>query len=93
MKITDIHVFKGWDDQLQPNAEKKYSASVAIDDKFMIQLGTDGEWDIPHSNEACWSDENEQDQAHENFNAADLVEALNANERVQHLIDQEIFDN
>lgn len=93
MKITEIQVFKAWDDQLQPNAEKKYSASVAIDDKFMIQLGTDGVWDIPHSDEAYWSDEHEQDQAHENLNAADLVEALNANEKVQHLIDQEIFDH
>jgi len=92
-EITEVQVFKGWDDQLNPTAEKTYSANVAVDDKFMIQLGADGEWDIPHSDEACWNDENEQDQAHESLNAADLVEALNAVERVQHLVEQEIFDN
>jgi len=83
-EITELQVYR-WDE--------KHSANVAINDKFMLQLGTDGAWDIPHSDEACWNDESEQNRAHENLNAADLAEALSANKKVQHLINQEIFEN
>ena len=68
MKITQIQVFN--------HDGQDFSANIAIDDKFMIQLGTDGEFSIPSSNEAVWSSDGEQDFAKENYDAGEIVSLL-----------------
>jgi hypothetical protein len=72
-KITDLQIFNMADDE---SAEDNFSANIAVNDAFMIQLGTDGEYSIPSSNLAAWLENDVQDQAAEDYEIDDLVEAL-----------------
>jgi len=90
MKITDIQLFKcseSWDEI------QKHSANVAIDDKFMIQLGSDDVWSIPHSDIAAWDDDSDQDNASQKYDAQGLADSLGALEMIEKLIADESFDN
>lgn len=53
-----------------------FSANIAINGEFMIQLGTDGEFSIPFAREAAWGDDAAQDWAQENLDADELAEQL-----------------
>ncbi|EOW3941378.1 TPA: hypothetical protein ACF39K_003949 [Vibrio parahaemolyticus] len=64
LEVTDVQVFAG------------ASANVAINDSFMIQLGSYGKWSIPSSYEASWDDDSEQDSACETYNADEIAERL-----------------
>ena len=83
MKITTIQFF----DQTftRPVSEfedetiRQYSANIAIDDKFMIQLsGNDESCDvsIPGPSEVCWNGEEGQKFAYENLNAYEVMAEL-----------------
>lgn len=87
-EITDIQVFKYQD----PMWDIEYSANVAINDQFMIQLGTDGKWSIPHPDEACWKDEDAQGNAYESLDVDNLVELLSPRKEVQRFISLGIFE-
>jgi hypothetical protein len=66
-EVTDVQLFGCGD---------SFSANFAINNEFMIQLGTDGEWSIPSSNEASWSDEDKQDYAAESYTAQGVADNL-----------------
>ena len=55
---------------------RQYSANIAINDKFIIQLsGNDNscECSIPSSDEMCWNGDKDQDWARENVDEDELV--------------------
>jgi len=68
MKVTQIQIFEYEDDD--------FSANIVIDDKFMIQLGTDGEFSIPAANLASWGSDQDQDFARDNLNEDEIAESL-----------------
>ncbi len=74
MQITDIQIFA------QPRhgdeEEQRFSANVAVDNKWLIQLGDTGEFSIPESNLAAWQDEEDQDYACENYDPDEIAKEL-----------------
>ena len=83
MKITDIQLFD-YAEQVQIGENEfdilySYSANVAINDEFMIQLsGNKGECneDIPYSSLATWNGDAAQDYASENYDVQDIMNKL-----------------
>ena len=73
MKVTQIQIFEFRDDEI---AIDEFSANIIIDDKFMIQLGTDGEFSIPAANLAAWGDDEAQDYARDHLNEDEVAESL-----------------
>lgn len=58
---------------------KSYSANIAINDSFIIQLSGDldsCDWSIPNAKEAKWSSDDAQDDAYSNINKDELVAFL-----------------
>ena len=91
-EITDIQLFDYCDyEQIndEGDCEKKYSfsANIAINNTFMIQLGTDGEFSIPTSEEARWNDARMQDLMFEEQDADDIAGSLNVGKTRDSLID------
>ena len=83
MKITTIQFFNQTFEHPVSETETKnvrsYSANIAIDDKFIIQLSGNDEScnvSIPSSNEMCWNGEEGQKWAYENLNADDIMAEL-----------------
>lgn len=83
MKITAIQFFE--QSFTRPVSEfegetiRQYSANIAIDDKFIVQLGgNDDSCDvsIPSADEACWNGEEGQKWAYENLNAYEVMSEL-----------------
>ena len=68
VKVTQIQIFEYEGDD--------FSANIVIDDKFMIQLGTDGEFSIPAANLAAWGCDEAQDYARDHFNEDEIAESL-----------------
>lgn len=73
MKVVDTQIFLftrkegggvGWD------------ATFAVNDKFLIHLTEDGKFSIPRSDEACWKEKSDQDEASEKYDANDLAISL-----------------
>ncbi len=54
------------------------SVDFIIDDRFMLQLGTDGEFSIPRALNAVWDDEEAQDQAADTLDAENVAEESGA---------------
>jgi len=52
LSVTDVQIFK---------YEHRFSANFALNDRLLIQLGTDGKWYIPESCEQCWNHKGCQD--------------------------------
>jgi len=73
LKVTEIQIF----------GKDEFSANIAINDKFMIQRGTDGEYSIPHPDTACWGNEDAQRFAHEEYNAADMAKELKLDKEIK----------
>lgn len=73
LKVTEIQIF---------NYGDKFSANIAINNEFMIQRGTDGEYTIPDSNEATWGSDEKQDEAAEKYNADKLAINLRIDEAI-----------
>ena len=85
MKITTIQFFEQSFERAISEKEtetvRSYSANIAIDDKFMIQLsGNDESCDvsIPSPSEACWNGEEGQKFAYENLDADEVMAKLEA---------------
>lgn len=83
MQITNIQFFKQSFERAISETEtenvRSYSANIAIDDKFIIQLsGNDESCDvsIPSPSEACWNGEEGQKFAYENLNAYEVIAEL-----------------
>ena len=83
MKITTIlffnQTFEHPVSETETETVRKYSANVAIDDKFIIQLsGNDCESSasIPSPSEMCWNGEEGQKWAYENLNAYEVMAEL-----------------
>ena len=83
MQITTIQFFNQTFEHPVSETETKtvrnYSANVAIDNKFIIQLsGNDCECSasIPSPSEMCWNGEEGQKWAYENLNADDIMAEL-----------------
>lgn len=58
---------------------KSYSANIAINDSFIIQLSGDlneCSWSIPEAKEAKWSSDEGQDEAYENVDEKELIAFL-----------------
>ncbi len=58
---------------------KSYSANIAINDSFIIQLSGDSNecsWSIPEAKEVKWNTDEGQDHAYNNVDEADLIEFL-----------------
>ena len=82
MKITTIQffnqTFKRAISETETETVRKYSANIAIDDKFIIQLsGNDCESSasIPSPSEMCWNSKGQR-WAYENLNADDIMAEL-----------------
>jgi hypothetical protein len=73
LKVTDIQIFDSKDPE---TGNVEWSANVAINDDFMLQIGTDGSFEIPGSHLAAWNDDNKQDDAAEKYDADELAETL-----------------
>ena len=85
MKITTIQFFEQSFERAISETEtenvRSYSANIAIDDKFIIQLSGNDEScnvSIPSSNEMCWNGEEGQKWACENLDADEVMEELEA---------------
>ena len=83
MQITNIQFFKQSFERAISKTEtenvRSYSANIAIDDKFIIQLSGNDEScnvSIPSSNEMCWNGEEGQKWANENLNAYEVIAEL-----------------
>lgn len=83
MKITAIQFFeqsfKNAISETETETVRSYSANIAIDDKFIIQLsGSDESCDasIPSPSEMCWDGEEGQKWAYENLNAYEVMSEL-----------------
>jgi len=83
MKITNIQFFEQSFERAISETEtenvRSYSANIAIDDKFIIQLSGNDEScnvSIPSSNEMCWNGEEGQKWANENLNAYEVIAEL-----------------
>ncbi len=74
MEITDIQIWQ----PKAPNGERhsEFSANIAIDDTWMIQLGTTGEFSIPGGHLAAWKDEDAQDQACDTYDPDEIAQEL-----------------
>lgn len=84
MKITDIqffdHTFERPTSETDTEIVRAYSANVAIDDKFMVQLSgndVDCDYSIPSAHEAYWNSAEEQDQARAELNLQKVIQFLN----------------
>ena len=56
-----------------------YSANIAINDSFIIQLSGDlnqCDWSIPIANEAKWSSDEDQNDAYDNVDKDELIAFL-----------------
>ena len=78
LTITDVLVWCYTDDD---GAIEVY-ANVAINDSWLLQLGTDGSWSIPFSGEAAWDDNDTQDRAAEQYNANDVAKRVGASDAI-----------
>lgn len=87
MQITNIqffpqsfeHAISETDTETDTETVRSYSANIALDDKFIIQLsGNDESCDvsIPSPAEMCWSGEEGQAWAYENLNAYEVMSEL-----------------
>ena len=83
MQITNIQFFEQSFERAISETEteivRSYSANIAIDDKFLIQLSGNDEScnvSIPSSNEMCWNGEEGQKWANENLNAYEVIAEL-----------------
>lgn len=83
MKITAIQFFEQSFEraisETETEAVRSYSANIAVDDKFMIQLsGNDESCDvsIPSPDVACWNGEEGQKFAYENLTAEEVMAEL-----------------
>lgn len=77
MKITEIVVHDDYD---WIKEGKTTPASITIDDAWVIQRGTDGEWSIPASHHAYAQDPELQDLVREQLDADQIAEELNLND-------------
>jgi len=87
-KVTDIQIFKS---NADCDGKVRFSANIAINDKFMIQRGTDGEYSIPSSNLANWNSQEEQDYAAGSYNADELAETLKLDEVLEDAKDKPVY--
>ena len=83
MKITTIQFFDHTStrhiSEFEDETIRQYSANIAIDDKFMIQLSGNDEScnaSIPSPSEAHWNGEEGQKFAYENLNADEVMAEL-----------------
>lgn len=66
MKITEIQLYAGAD--FEGNEDRSFfSADIIIDNKWVLQRGTDGVYDVPSSAQAYRYSEEAQDEAHEKY--------------------------
>lgn len=77
-KVTEIHLYEylDYDEKTGEQFRSGYSADFAVNDAFMLQLGTDKEFSIPTARNRCWRSEELQDAAHETMDADELAEQL-----------------
>jgi hypothetical protein len=66
MRVTDSTIHKGG------------SVDFIVDDRFMLQLGEDGQFSIPAALNAYWRDEDAQDDAADTLDAEDVAEQSGA---------------
>lgn len=83
-EVSDVQVWK------YDNGD--FSANFAIDNKFMIQLGTDGEFSLPSSNEAAWDNDDDQDFAYSSFKVEDIVEKFSLPTSLEEIEEQFVPD-
>jgi hypothetical protein len=103
LRITEIRLFATQNDDGTENRDV-FSAEVIINDRYMIQYGTDEEFSIPNGNLACWShlDEDDetateiQDEFAEKYGESEtlekLIKKLKIIEAIQRAVDKDIFE-
>ena len=70
-KVTNIEIF-----EYSFEGVESFSANIVIDDKFLLQLGTDSDFDIPCAKLAVWNSDSDQDEARDTINVDQLVSEL-----------------
>lgn len=76
-KFDAVTKIQYWTFEDQESGAVQYWGNIVIDDSFMVQFhGNSDEctYSIPHGDEACWNDGDEQTAAFENFSKNELVE-------------------
>ena len=81
--VTDTQLFV-WTDE----DELGFSINYVINNDFLIQLDSEGEFTIPASDEATWNNAESQDDAAEKFCAAELAEELELPTDTSDLLEQ-----
>ncbi len=74
MKITEIQIFDY--SHIHDCDHGEFSANIIIDNKWVLQIGTDGRFSIPSPEEACCEWEEDQEGAQKNYSADEIAEKL-----------------
>ena len=77
-KIEHIQLFDYYDhcqttDDENFGLEYSYSANLAINNEFVMQISSTGEVDIPYSVDCFWGDKDKQDYACENIDVDEVI--------------------
>jgi len=79
LSVSDVQVFK---------YDYGFSANFALNDKLLIQLGTDGDWYIPESCEQYWNHKGCQDLFCAASIAEEIVEKMELPEELEEIKEQ-----
>jgi len=83
MKVTDFDVITY--ENVYEEVTPEFNVNVVLNGGLLLQLGTDGKWSFPRSDEALWSDEFEemQDLACEEWSAEEVADTLGLPESIE----------
>lgn len=90
--VTDIQIFD-YKNYSQTNDDGdfktcfEFSANIVINNLFIVQLGSDGHFDIPTSDECFWGSEDIQDHAVKNYILDDIIEQTGIRNDREYLIE------